>query len=378
MKRLVLGVTSPKSTPLIQGQAQYFQRLGYEVFVLGPQGGFLEEFCASEGCTHVPIKIAREISPSGDFVALWQLLAAIRKIKPQVINVGTPKMGLLGSIAGCLLRVQRRVYTCRGLRYEHERGFVRWLLKAAERVACACAHDVICISPSLVDRVVKDGIAPRQKLHLIGHGSSNGVDLHRFKREAIHEVRRNRLVEAMRLGDRFVIGFVGRLADRKGIRELYEAFTSIRKGESRVALVVLGVVEETQLLDKGLVERMEQDPDVHLEGFQHDVPLYMSTFDVFVLPAWWEGFGTVLIQAAAMGIPVITTDVTGCRDAVSPEFNGLMVPPKDSSLLADAISAYLKDPDLRREHGENGRIWAGRFQSEMIWDGIEGIYTRRG
>lgn len=376
MKKLVLGITSPKSTPLIKGQADYFGNLGYKVFLLGPKGGFLEEYCADEGCTHVPIKIAREISVVRDLLSLWHLFRAIRKIRPDVINVGTPKMGLLASVAAYLVHVERRIYTCRGLRYEHESGFVRWLLKTMERISCACAHDVICISPSLMERVLQDGIAPQRKLHVVEQGSSNGVDLRRFDRDLINESRRQSLVEDMGLKGRFVIGFVGRLADRKGIRELYEAFTSVRRLEHRVSMVLLGVEEERQISDRALLERMKEDPDVHLEGFQEDVPLYMSTFDVFVLPAWWEGFGTALIQAAAMAIPVVTTDVTGCRDAVSSGFNGIMVPPKDSALLGDAIEIYLSDPALRKEHGENGRVWASRFRSEIIWDGIEAVYSR--
>jgi glycosyltransferase involved in cell wall biosynthesis len=376
MKKLVLGITSPRSTPLIEGQVRFFTDLGYDVYLLGPTGGLVEPFCEREGCVHVPIDIARDISPLNDIRALFQIIAALRSIRPDVVNFGTPKMGLLGSIAAWLLRVKRRVYTCRGLRYEHERGMLRTVLKATEWVSSVLSHYTVCVSPSVRDLGLADRVFRPDGTVVIGDGSSNGVDLRRFDRAQVSDERRLEVIRDLGLTDTFVVGFVGRLAERKGIRELYSAFKAVERKYPYVRLVLLGVLVKEQFRDAALLAAIEGDRNVHWLGFQEDVPLYMSVFDVLALPALWEGFPNVLLQAAAMNVPVVTTDSTGCRDAVSDGFNGTVVPTRDVDALAEALRRYARHPDIRLLHGMNGRSWASRFKPDIIWQGLHELYSR--
>ena len=373
--KLVLGITSAGSGPLIKGQPAYFRSLGYKVYLMAPPDERIKCFCKDEGCEHIPVSIERTISPLKDIWALIQIIKALKKVKPDIVNVGTPKMGLLGTMAAAFIGVKKRIYTCRGFRYEHERGLKRKVLMFSEKTASALAHKVVCISPSLRERGIADRIFPGKKAVLIGHGSSNGIDLYYYNPGKIPSEKTSHLKKSLGLNQEFVYGFVGRLLDRKGLRELYEAFSLIYEKDQNTALIILGGITKDQFSDDWLIEKFRAHPGIQWLGFRQEVPLYMSTFDVLVLPAWWEGFGNVLIQSAAMGVPVISTFGTGCRDAVNNGYNGTLVPVKDVNELTKAMVNYMENRELRKKHGNNGIKWAQNFRSEIIWEGLNELYS---
>jgi glycosyltransferase involved in cell wall biosynthesis len=180
----------------------------------------------------------------------------------------------------------------------------------------------------------------------------------------------------LRLHGCFVIGFIGRLIDRKGIGELFEAFEKMYAENEKIRLLLVGPVEAEQVSDKTLMSRIHVHPGVVVAGMQRNVPLYLSVMDLFVLPAWWEGFGNVLIQAAAMGVPVISTNATGTKDAVSNGFNGLLVEPKSVDDLVAAMQKLIDNTEMRTRMGENGIQWARNFQSHVIWDEMNQLYLQ--
>ena len=374
-KKLVVGITAPGSVVLIDGQLKYFKELGYDCYLMCPDDERVTDYCKREECNHISIKIEREISIINDFKSLWSIFKALKKIKPDVVNVGTPKMGLLGMLASRLLGVSKRVYTCRGLRYEHEFGNKKRILKLMEKLTGFCAQKVICISPSVRDLALKEGVFPKKKCIVINKGSSNGIDLDKFNIECIDTEEVNNLKNQYNLSGKFVFGYVGRMIDRKGINELYEAFDNLYKKNQNLRLVTVGANPDySQLKYPEIVEKFNNHEGIIQIGYQKNVPLYMLLFNALILPAWWEGFGNVLVQAASLGLPVIGTFGTGTTDAVSNGYNGILVPIKDVNAIEKAMSELFENEKKRIEFGKNGIEWSKHFDRKIIWNEMNNIY----
>jgi glycosyltransferase involved in cell wall biosynthesis len=376
-KKLVLGITDESSVTLIKGQLAYFKDLGYETYLLSPYSERSAKFCENEDCELLMINIEREISFWKDIKTLFQIIKILRSIKPDIINLGTPKVSLLGMIAARILCVERRIYTCRGFRFEHERGIKKKILIIVEKIISFFAHKIVCISKSVEDLGIKNKIFSDGKTIVINKGSSNGINLALFNpNEKKHHDFKVDLQKKYYLEDKIVFGFLGRVVDRKGINELFDSFCKIYLKNSNSRLLVVGPFDMSQISDKELVKKVNDHPGIINYGRvkQEEVPGIMLCMDIFVLPAWWEGFGNVLIQAAAMGIPVISTEGTGTIDAVSNGYNGILVPVKDKLRLQFAMEKLMNDRDERNVFGKNGIEWAKNFDSKIIWDNLNELY----
>ena len=336
-KKLIVGITVPASVGLLKGQLKYFEEKGYNTYLLTQHNEKSSDYCKCEGCKKLDVKIARDISLFQDIKTLLALIKIFKKEKPDIVNVGTPKMGMLGMIAAWWCRVPNRIYTCRGFRYEHERGFLKCVLKLCERISGICAQKIICISPSVKALGVKDGLFKEKKCVVIHKGSSNGIDPNYFSRKNVELRDTEKLRKKLNLEGKFVYGFLGRIVDRKGIKELYEAFCKVYKQDCNCRLLIVGPWEFSQIADKTFYDKVMMHEGIVVPGRTDDVPLYFTMMDVFVLPAWWEGFGNVVVQAADMGIPVIGSKGTGVCDAVCDGFNGINVEPKNSEALYNAM-----------------------------------------
>lgn len=373
-KKLVVGITAPQSEYLLRGQLAYFSQF-YQVYLLAPDAERVRTICEREGAIHLPISIQREIKPWQDMITLIQIVKILYKVKPDIINLGTPKVSLLGMMAAWLVNVPVRIYTCRGFRYEHEVGWVKKMLIAFEKFISWAAHRVVCISKSVQELGIKDAVFDEKKSLVLGYGSSNGVDLELFNPAAIHEKEKVLLKKDLQLNHAFTLGYVGRLVDRKGISELYQAFTRLYKKNQQIRLLVVGRPYFDQIKDKSLMEAYAKHPGIIMVGLQplEKIPLYLSVMDLFVLPAYWEGFGNVLIQAAAMGIPVLSTDVTGCKDAVRHDFNGLLVDGKSVAALEEGIQFLISHPQTLEKFAANGLLWTKNFEPILVWKGLHAL-----
>jgi glycosyltransferase involved in cell wall biosynthesis len=308
---------------------------------------------AQEGVESVAIPMQREIAPLADLVALLRLCWLLWRLKPEITEFSTPKAGLLGSIAAMLCRVPARVYFLRGLKLETCAGIKRRVLLAAEQIASACSHTVLCNSNSLRVQALVLGVAPESKLRLLGDGSSNGVDVERFYpgpdtlREGLSIPR-----------DAQIVGFVGRLTRDKGVPELVEAFDAILAAKPESHLLMVGWFDAAEdALDGALRRRIERHPRIHVTGYVPDAAPYYRMMNLMVLPTWREGFPNAVLEAAASGIPVVTTLSTGSRDAVLPEVTGLLIPPGYPVAIFESVVRLLSDYERRRKMGWAARAW---------------------
>jgi len=362
-KHIVIGITHSQTCLTLTGRLRALRDAGFRVTLVSSPGELLDRTAAREGVDPIAVPMQRGISPVADLISLARLWWLLLRLKPDIAEFSTPKAGLLGNIASWLARVPARVYMLRGLKLETSIGIKKALLLASERATSACAQVVLCNSQSVRSEALALGLAPAPKLHLIGDGSSNGVDVERFCPG--HSDVRGQLGLPQ---NALVVGFVGRLTTDKGVPELIEAFDTILKVEPEAHLLLVGWfdVSEDALASRWRV-RIANHPRIHCAGFVSDTAPYYRAMDVMVLPSWREGFPNVVLEAGATGIPVITTECTGSRDSVVPEVTGLLIPPGYPEAISEAVLKLLRDPARRRLMGDAARAWVcSQYSDERV------------
>jgi glycosyltransferase involved in cell wall biosynthesis len=371
--------TVPMSLTFLRGQIGYMKAHGLRLHAISSPGEDLDAFAAREAIGTTAIEMPRSITPVRDLGAVRQVVRALRRLKPTIVHAHTPKGGLLGMIAATLAGVPVRIYHMRGLPFTGASGFKRQLLRLTERVSCRLAHRVLCVSHSLREQAMGEGLCAPGKITVLAGGSGNGVDSSgRFNPANVPGTSRHVTREHFGIpDDAVVIGFVGRIVRQKGIVELIDAWENLRSLHPNVHLLLVGPFEAQDAVPSEIEARMRMDPRVHLAGFDWDTPALYTAMDVVALPTYREGFPNVPLEAAAMGLPVVATDVPGCVDAVANGVTGLLVPPRDAAALERALSQYIVTPEMRRAHGIAGMNRArAEFQQERIWRGILGEYEQ--
>ncbi|MGX5691876.1 glycosyltransferase family 1 protein [Dermacoccus sp. 147Ba] len=372
-RRLVYGTTSGLSLwAFYPGQLKGMRERGWNVMAVSDDDEYLEAVAAREGVGHGSVGMSREISLLRDLTALGQWVVRLGRWRPAVINLGTPKAGLLGGLAAKTTRVPRRIYVVHGLRFEGAVGRQRRLLLAMEKLAIACATHVVVVSPS-VGRGLR-GAGVKRPLYLIGEGSCNGMDSESARAicDAV-DVGASRAAFGIQR-DAFVVGFVGRLTHDKGLDQLAGALKTLEGRDVRVQLLAIGDAEA-----EGAEEILRASGvSATLTGWVDEPMTYMPLMDVLVLPTKREGYPLVVLEANAAGVPVITTRATGAVDAVEDTVDGLLVDYGDADALADRIEQLVNSHALRQRLATAGmhRV-RSRFRSDRIWDGLDSIYRGR-
>ena len=361
---ILFGVTSSVSVGFFDGQLRDLQGRGWICTVAASPDiqGQLDSFSATEGVAAVPLQMEREISLVKDLRSLWLALRILAKTRPAIVIAGTPKAGLILSLAGAITRVPLRVYALYGLRLETATGLRRVLLTLTEKISMASAHKVLCVSPSLRDRVLELRLTKADKLAVNGRGSVNGVAIP----EGIERLA----------SDRQVIGFVGRLTRDKGVEHLVDAFNQIKEEFPDAQLLLIGGPDTADALPASTLRKIHEDPRIQSVGRVPDLSPYYRQMTVFVLPSLREGLPTVLLEAAAHAVPVIASDATGAKDGVVDGETGWLVATGDASSIADALRRCFTAPESALAMGFAGREWVSRNYSRAgVWQDKHEFYV---
>ncbi|MDM1465220.1 glycosyltransferase family 4 protein [Myroides odoratimimus] len=372
--KLIRVTTVPQSLRgLLKGQLKFMSNNGFDVLGVSSSGDALEDVAINEGIRTVAIEMTRKISPLRDLRSLIQLIILFYKEKPQIVHTHTPKAGLLGMMAAKIVGVPYRLHTVAGMPLTVATGAKRRLLNQMEKLTYACATKVYPNSYGL-ERIIKDEkFTKSSKLKVIGHGSSNGIDTKHFDpksvtRDSYYEIRKNMGISE----NDFVFLFVGRVVKDKGINELVSAFNDLSMDYSNCHLVLVGTFERdlNPLLEttEGLINNHKR---IHAVGFKSNIKDYFAMADTFTFPSYREGFPNVVMQACAMQLNSIVSDINGCNEIIRDGFNGWIVPPMCPRSLKIKMQWCIENRDLSKEMGLLGRdIMKQKYERLFVWESI--------
>lgn len=361
---------------LLKGQLRYMSQF-YDVIGVSSPGKEVEEVREVEGIRVEEIEMTRKITPLKDLVSLWKLYRFFKKEKPDMVHSHTPKAGLLGMMAAWLAGVPVRLHTVAGLPLMEAKGLKRQILLGVEKITYASATKVFPNSQGLYDFILQEKLGNPEKLSIIGNGSSNGIDTNFFSPDTVGEEEKNQLRKNLNLHpDDFIFLFIGRMVKDKGINELVEAFSQLRAENPHLKLLLVGPFEEE--LDPLLPETMQKiqtHPGIISVGYQSDVRLYLSVSDALVFPSYREGFPNVVMQAGAMGLPSIVSNINGCNEIIEENVNGLIIPAKNTESLRNAMEKMARKDESFQTMKKNARpIIVSRYEQVFIWEELLKVY----
>lgn len=378
--KLIRITTVPISLKLLlKGQHRFMTDKGYKVLGISSPGDELEEVEKSEGIKVQSLKMTRAITPIQDFRSLYNFYKLCKIEKPFIIHSHTPKAGLIAMVGGKLARVPHRLHTVAGLPLMETQGIKRKLLNFVEKLTYASATKIYPNSFGLKKIILEENFCAPEKLKVIGNGSSNGINTSHFDPTHFSDQENLTLKAKLNINENdFVFIFVGRLVSDKGINELVKAFKMLETKNTKLLLV--GMFEPK--LDPLNIEtstEIERNSNIISVGFQDDVRPYFSISDALVFPSYREGFPNVVLQAGAMGLPSIVSDINGCNEIILHEKNGIIIPVKDETALHDAMQKLLEDKEIYKIQSNNARnCIVKNYEQSVVWNGILKEYKNLG
>ena len=378
MKKLIRITTVPLSLKvLLKGQLRFMASNGFDVKGVSSEGEELREVHENEGIAVEAITMSRKITPFQDLKSLWEMWNFLRKEKPQIVHTHTPKAGIIGMLAARLAGVPHRLHTVAGLPLMEAIGTKRKILNFVEKLTYSSATRVYPNSKGLYDFILQNNFTQSNKLKIIANGSSNGIDTTFFSPAQVSEIEKVALREKLNIQpDDFVFVFVGRIVSDKGINELIKAFSELQAVENNeptgIKLLLVGGLEnDLDPLNSETLAEINQNKDIISVGFQQDVRSFFAIADALVFPSYREGFPNVVMQAGAMGLPSIVSDINGCNEIIIEGENGLIIPPKNVEKLKEKMLTLAKDKNLYTKlKGNSRRMIENRYEQSVVWNAL--------
>lgn len=360
-KKIIRAVTVPGSLGFCRDVMIKMREKGYEMIAVSSPGEQLDELKDKYGFATYAVPMARHISILGDIKSLLQMIKVFRKERPQMVHSLTPKAGLICMMAAWLTRVPVRVHMFTGLVWPTSKGLKRKILMATDWLTCACATHVLPEGQGVLNDL-KNGHITKKPMKVLGYGNVMGIDLERFDPSRFTDVQKDE--------NTFTFVFVGRITGDKGINELVEAFVKLNEKHPDTRLVLVGRYEsELDPLKSETLQKIESCQAIDACGpkFGDDLLLEYLKSDCFIMPSYREGFPNTVIEAGAMGLPSIVTDINGSREIIVDGENGLIVPPQKVQPLYDAMERMMNDKELREKMHQNARpMIASRFEKNFV------------
>ena len=379
--KLIRITTVPISLEkLLEGQLTFMQS-NFQVTAISAEPDRLADFGRDNGVLVFPVEMTRQITPWKDLKALIKLVRYLRKERPEIVHTHTPKAGIVGMLAAKLARVPIRLHTVAGLPLMEATGKKRWLLNTVEKLTYACATGVYPNSKGLYDFILKEKFTKPEKLNIIAGGSSNGINTKHFNPELFRETEKQKLRNSLSINPNdFVFVFVGRLVGDKGINELVNAFKSLsaqRISKSSKLLLVGPLETELDPLEQDTLQEIETNSNIIAVGYQNDVRPYFAISDALVFPSYREGFPNVVMQAGAMGLPAIVSNINGCNEIIKDRENGVIIPVKNTAAIEETMSQFLEDKEFVSELKQKARsLIVERYEQSKVWNALLDEYNR--
>lgn len=374
MKRILISTTVPETlATILKGQPSFLSN-HFELELACSPGDFASEVKDYEGRAIHAVPMTRGISILDDLLSLIRMTRVLRQFRPTLVHSYTPKAGLITMLAAAWCRVPVRVHTFTGLIFPTERGIKQKLLILADMLICVCATNVVTEGQGIKNDLERFRVT-KKPLVIIGNGNIAGVDTNHFSTSApgVAESAEQLRCQLNLKPKDFLFCFVGRLNKAKGLKELLKAFETL---PSNAHLLLIGGLDNTSPLESSTLSMIKSNPRVHALGFRSDIRPALAAADILVLPSYREGFPNVLLQAGAMGLPVIATDVNGCNEVIEQELNGWLVAPRDAEALNQAMQLAMHTPNqMRREMGRKARERIEeQFERQHHWQRMVDFY----
>ena len=362
--KIIRAFTVSMSLGFVEGMLPDLKKK-YEVVLLSSPGPEMETIVKKYGVKTIAIPMERHISLKKDIVSLYKLIKVFRRERPQMVHSMTPKAGLLCMVAAWLTKVPVRIHTFTGLVFPTAQGLKRKILMLTDTITCACATHIIPEGEGVKNDLLNNRIT-KKPLRVLGYGNVRGIDMERFSvRPKIKEI-----ANQLRKNDIFTFVFIGRIVRDKGINELMDAFDKLSKEYSNVRLFLVGSFEDSlDPISNKARSIISNNSSIDYVGkkIEDELVAYYAASDCFVFPSYREGFPNTVLEAGAMGLPCIVTDINGSREIIRNGKNGVIIPPKDSEALYHAMKKMIEDKESRQHMSSNARqMIANRFEQGFV------------